>query len=159
MHRFAPRDVPGCQACHDAFVRPFHIGSVTTHLYDLQIWHQDAQRGSSEKVMQGRQPFGPPNLCRNGSCGDLVEICCRFQHYCGGCASSNLGLRAGEPALRITKALRRRRRAVGRVLEGLHALPPCVLTHILDHLMNDLGKVSPSTRWACILIRSGVQLA
>ena len=110
-------------------------------------------------AMQVTQPLGPPNLCRNGACGELVEICCRFQHYCCGCASGNLGLRAGEPALRITLALRRRRRVVGRVLLCHKARPPtCVVTYIIDHLMNDLGKVSPSTRWACILIRSGVQL-
>ena len=117
--------------------------------------------GTSNKArgMQVRQPFGPRNICRNESCAELVELCSRFQHYCCGCASSNLGLRAGQPALRITLALRRRRRVVGRVLQGHKARPPpCVVTHILDHLMNDLGKVSPSTRWACILIRSGVQL-
>ena len=108
-------------------------------------------------AMQVTQPLGPPNLCRNGACGELVEICCRFQHYCCGCASGNLGLRAGEPALRITLALRRRRRVVGRVLLCHKARPPtCVVTYIIDHLMNDLGKVSLSTRWACILIRSGV---
>ena len=158
MHRLAPRDVPGSQLSHDSFVCSLHIGSVTPHLYDLQIWHQDGQRGSSEKVMQGRQPFGPPNLCRNGSCGDLVEICCRFQHYCGGCASSNLGLRAGEPALRITMALRLRRRLVGRLLhQHLANPPPCVGKHILDFIMNDLGKLSVSMRWACILLCSGVQ--
>ena len=111
------------------------------------------------KAMQVIQPLGPPNICRSGACGELVEMCSRFQHYCCGCASSNLGLRAGEAALRITMALRRRRRVVGRVMEGHNARPPpCVVTHILNHLMNDLGKVSPSTRWACILIRSGVQL-
>ena len=109
--------------------------------------------------MQGRLPFGPRNLCRNGACGELVEICCRFQHYCCGCASSNLGMRAGEPALRITMALRRRRRVVGKVLQGHNARPPpCVVIYILDFIMNDLGRVSASMRWACILIRSGVLL-
>ena len=108
--------------------------------------------------MQVSQPFGPPNRCRNGGCGELVEMVCRFQHYCRGCAASNLGLRDGEPALRITMALRRRRRLVGRLLHHhLANPPPCVAKHILDFIMNDLGKLSVSMRWACILLRSGVQ--
>ena len=105
------------------------------------------------------QPFGPLNRCRNGECGELVEMFCRFQHYCCTCAGSNLGLRNGEPALRITMALRLRRRLVSRLLhQHLAQLPPCVAKHILDFLMNDLGKLPVSMRWACILLRSGVQL-
>ena len=108
--------------------------------------------------MQGIQPFGPPNRCRNGGCGELVAMFCRFQHYCCGCAASNLGLRDGEPALRITMALRLRRRLVGRLLhQHLANPPPCVAKHILDFIMNDLGNLSVSMRWACILLRSGVQ--
>ena len=107
--------------------------------------------------MQVSPPFGPPNRCRNGGCGELVSRYCWFQHYCCNCAGSNLGLRAGEPALRITKALRLRQRFVGRLLhEHLANLPPGVAKHILDFIMNDLGKLSASMRWACILIRSGV---
>jgi len=34
------------------------------------------------------------------------------------------------------------------------SLPPCLVRHILDHVMNDVGYVSPSRRWACILMRS-----
>jgi len=69
-----------------------------------------------------------------------------------------LGLRVGEPALRITMALRLRRRLVGRLLhQHLANPPPCVAKHILDFVMNDLGKLSVSMRWACILLRSGVQ--
>ena len=110
-------------------------------------------------AMQVSQPFGPPNRCRNGGCGELVEVFFWFQHYCCSCAGSNLGLRAGEPALRITKALRFRRRFVGRLLHEHQAnLPPCVTKHILDFIMNDLGELSVSTRWACLLLRSGVQL-
>ena len=68
-------------------------------------------------------------------------------------------MRAGEPTLRITKALRLRQRFVGRLLhEHLANLPPGVAKHILDFIMNDLGKLSVSMRWACILLRSGVQL-
>ena len=110
-------------------------------------------------AMQVSQPFGPPNRCRNGGCGELVEMFCRFQHYCCGCAASNLGLRDGEPVLRITRALRLRRRMLGRLLhQHLANPPPCVAQHILDFIMNDLGKLSASMRWACILLRSGVQL-
>ena len=68
-------------------------------------------------------------------------------------------MRAGEPALRITKALRLRQRFVGRLLhEHLANLPPAVAKHILDFIVNDLGKLAVSMRWACILLRSGVQL-
>ena len=103
-------------------------------------------------------PFGPLNRCRNGGCGDLVEMFCRFQHYSCGCAASNLSLRDGEPVLRITMALRLRRRLVGRLLhQHLANPPPCVAKHILDFIMNDLGKLSVPMRWACILLRSGVQ--
>ena len=109
--------------------------------------------------MQVSPPFGPPNRCRNGGRGELGEIVCRFQHYCCGCAASNVGLRDGEPALRITVALRLRQRLVGRLLhQHLANLPPCVTKHILDFIMNDLGELSVSTRWACLLLRSGVQL-
>ena len=109
--------------------------------------------------MQVSQPFGPPNRCRNGECGELVEMFCRFQHYCCGCVASNLGLSDGEPALRITMALRLRRRLVSRLLhQHLAQLPHSVAKHILDFLMNDLGKLPVSMRWACILLRSGVQL-
>ena len=59
---------------------------------------------------------------------------------------------------RITMALRRRRLLVDRLLhEHLPNTPSCVAELILDFLMNDLGKVSVSMRWACILLRSGVQ--
>ena len=68
-------------------------------------------------------------------------------------------MRAGEPALRITKALRLRQRFVGRLLhQHLANLPPCVAKHILDFIMNDLGELSVSMRWAFLLLRSGVQL-
>ena len=110
-------------------------------------------------AMQVSQPFGPPNRCRNGGCGELVSVFCWFQHYCCNCAGSNLRMRAGEPALRITKALRLRQRFVGRLLhEHLANLPPAVAKHILDFIVNDLGKLAVSMRWACILLRSGVQL-
>ena len=159
MYRLALRSATRRQFCHCLIVRSFHIAPSTFHLFELQIRHQNCPTRFERKAMQGLQPLGPHNLCRNGDCGELVEMCCRFQHYCCGCASGNLGLRAGEPALRITLALRRRRRIVGRVLLCHRARPPpCVVTYIIDHLMNDLGKVSPSRRWACILIRSGVQL-
>ena len=77
--------------------------------------------------MEVSLPFGPPNRCRNGECGELVGMFCRYQHYCCGCAASNLGLRDGVPVLRITMALRRRRRLVGRLLHHhLANPPPCV---------------------------------
>ena len=108
--------------------------------------------------MQGIQPFGPPNRCRNGGCGELVAVFCRFQHYCWSCAASNLGLSDGEPVRRITRALRLRRRLLRRLLHRhLAHLSPCVAQHILDFIVNDLGKLSVSMRWACILLRSGVQ--
>ena len=144
-----PRQCQCRYACMRECVHAALHASIRSHMHGMIHARQCMQYS-----------LGPPNLCRNGDCGELVEMCCRFQHYCCGCASSNLGLRAGKPALRITLALRRRRRVVGRVLLCHKARPPpCVVTYILDHLMNDLGKVSPSTRWACILIRSGVQLA
>ena len=109
--------------------------------------------------MQVSPPFGPPNRCRNGGCGELVSRYSWFQHYCANCADSNLGLRAGEPALRITKALQLRQRFVGRLLlEHQAKFPPAVVKHILDFILNDLGKLAVSKRWACILLRSGVQL-
>ena len=93
---------------------------------------------------------------------ELERACrheCGFQHYCANCADSNLGLRAGEPALRITKALQLRQRFVGRLLHEHQAkFPPAVVKHILDFILNDLGKLALSKRWACILLRSGVQL-
>ena len=99
--------------------------------------------------------LGPHNLCRNGECGQLVELCTRFQHFCSVCASSNLGL--PQPCFVITLALQRRRRLLHRLLCGHRVrLPPCVVGHILDHLMNDVGYVTPSRRWACILMRSRV---
>ena len=59
---------------------------------------------------------------------------------------------------RIVMALRRRRRFADRLLqEHLANTPFCVAELILDFLMNDFGKLSVSTRWACILLRSGVQ--
>ena len=110
-------------------------------------------------AMQVSQPFGPPNRCRNGGCGELVSRYSWFQHYCANCADSNLGLRAGQPALRITKALQLRQRFVGRLLHEHQAkFPPAVVKHILDFILNDLGKLAVSKRWACILLRSGVQL-
>ena len=109
--------------------------------------------------MQVSPPFGPLNRCRNGGCGELVSRYSWFQHYCANCADSNLGLRAGQPALRITKALQLRQRFVGRLLHEHQAkFPPAVVKHILDFILNDLGKLAVSKRWACILLRSGVQL-
>ena len=109
-------------------------------------------------AMEGSLPFGILIGCRNGDFSELVRTFCRYQHYCCGCAASNLGLRDGEPILRITMALRLRRRLVGRLLhQHLANPPPCVAKHILDFIMNDLGKLSVSMRWACILLRSGVQ--
>ena len=135
------------------------ISAPSLSIYLTRRFDIKTVNAARAKAKQVRQPFGPHNRCRNGECGELVEMCCRFQHYCCGCASGNLGMRAGEPAVRITMAHRRRRRIVGRVLLCHKARPPpCVVTYILDHLMNDLGKLSPSMRWACILIRSGVQL-
>ena len=108
--------------------------------------------------MEVSLPFGPLNRRRNGECGELVGMFCRYQHYCCGCAAGNLGLRDGEPVLRITMALRRRRRLIARLLHHhLANPPPCVAKHILDFVMNDLGKLSVSMRRACILLRSGVQ--
>ena len=87
-----------------------------------------------------------------------MAVFCRFQDYCWCCAASNLGLSDGEPVRRITRALRLRRRLLGQLLHRhLAQLPPCVAQHILDFIVNDLGKLSVSKRWACILLRSGVQ--
>ena len=110
-------------------------------------------------AMEVSLPLGPLNRCRNGECSQFAGMFCRYQHYCCGCAASNLGLRDGVPVLRITMALRRRRRLVGRLLHHhLANPPPCVAKLILDFIMNDLGELSVSMRWACILLRSGVQL-
>ena len=92
-------------------------------------------------------------------CSQVSPTLTAAQLFAPSCASGNLGLRAGEPALRITKALRLRQRFVDRLLhEHLANLPRGVAKHILDFIMNDLGKLSVSMRWACILLRSGVQL-
>ena len=99
--------------------------------------------------------FGPNNRCRNGDCDQLVELCSRFQHYCSVCSYSSLGL--DQTSFVITLALQRRRKLLTRLLRGHRArLPPCVVGHILDHVMNDVGYVSPSRRWACVMMRSRV---
>ena len=70
----------------------------------------------------------------------------------------NLCFRDGVPVIRIAMALRKRRRLLGRLpYHHLANPPPCVAKHILDFIMNALGKLSVSMRWACILLRSGVQ--
>ena len=107
---------------------------------------------------QGIQPFGPPNRCRNGGCGELVEMFCRFQHYCCGCAASNLGLRDGERALRITMALRLRRRLVGRLLHQHLANPEefapadgfMVSTTSLDDLSCDGSQYWRGNVWGIV---------
>ena len=100
---------------------------------------------------------GPPNICRNGECGRLVLVRSTFQHYCGECAwMSDLGV--SQPRIHIIRALQRRRRTLTRVLLSRDnaRLPFSVVTCILDHLMNDLGNLSPSPRWECILMRDGL---
>ena len=101
-------------------------------------------------ALEASLPFRPLNRCRNGDFSELVRMYCRYQHYYCGCAVSNLGLRDGVPVLRITMALRRRRRLVGRRLHHHLANPPPCVAKL------NLGKLSVWMRWACILLRSGV---
>ena len=69
-----------------------------------------------------------------------------------------MSLLRGNLTSRITAALRRRRVFADQLLhQHLANPPPSVAKLILDFIMNDLGKLSVSLRWACILLRSGVK--
>ena len=62
-----------------------------------------------------------------------------------------------QPHFVITAALQRGRILVRRLLRGHRCRPPpCVIELILDHLVNDVGDVAASRRWACVLMRSRV---
>ena len=98
--------------------------------------------------------IGPLNKCSNGDCHDLVEILAPFQ-YCEVCRRGSLGIVSAPRT--ITRALQRRRRLLLRVLwNHKRKPPPWIVKHVLDHLINDLGAIKPSMRWACLLSRYGL---
>ena len=100
----------------------------------------------------GTRLLGPHNLCSTDHCGQLVELRSRSQHYCAACSSTDLGL--SQPVFAIQLALQRRRRLLRRILQSHRSYPPSsVIVHILYYLLNDIGCLIPSARWACILMR------